>query len=456
MFYQEDSEGSDDSGPLPGSSEDAAPPLPRRATDAAMREKLQRLRVASSHSRPAHAMRGGLFSPKGPASFTTPHRLTMREKSELEKKEIFDDDDESSDEERDGPVSDVGGRSLMDDFLQTGSVPPGKTRDEIRAQYEDDIRRDRERREREKSDSDIPLYHEDVESSLREKGISSFYRARGSAGTSAWTPKKEKLSKKEDEIDMLDLKNPRDMLMRPIPPGKIIRCQIVRDRKGLKRFHPRYYLRTESGQFLLAAKLRGGKRTTSYLVSVSDDDFSRDGSSFFGKLRSNFVGTQFSLFDDGANPFRKMPTGASPRKELGFVLFESNVLGNKGPRKMTVLIPKVGDDGKSLAMAPLKSGDSLHEKYRQADLGEMYTLRNKEPVWNDRLRAFVLNFHGRVTQASVKNFQLVNPEDDSSDFLLLFGRVDKNLFNLDFRFPFSPLQAFLVALASLDRKLACE
>jgi tubby and related proteins len=143
-------------------------------------------------------------------------------------------------------------------------------------------------------------------------------------------------------------------------------------------------------------------------------------------------------------------------------------------------------DGKSRAIAPLKSSDTLYEKYRQADLGEMYTLRNKEPVWNERLRAFVLNFHGRVTQASVKNFQLINPEDgkihssihpfihssihslkraflhpfpldtDSSDFLLLFGRVDKNMFNLDFRFPFSPLQAFLVALASLDRKLACE
>ena len=30
-------------------------------------------------------------------------------------------------------------------------------------------------------------------------------------------------------------------------------------------------------------------------------------------------------------------------------------------------------------------------------------LQNKTPVWNDDTQSYVLNFHGRVTQASVKN-----------------------------------------------------
>lgn len=38
-------------------------------------------------------------------------------------------------------------------------------------------------------------------------------------------------------------------------------------------------------------------------------------------------------------------------------------------------------------------------------------LQNKSPSWSDESGAYVLNFHGRVTRASVKNFQMVRPDD---------------------------------------------
>lgn len=53
--------------------------------------------------------------------------------------------------------------------------------------------------------------------------------------------------------------------------------------------------------------------------------------------------------------------------------------------------------------------------------------------------AYVLNFNGRVTMASVKNFQLVDPEDQEN-VLLQFGRVGKDVFNMDYQWPLSPLQ----------------
>ena len=42
----------------------------------------------------------------------------------------------------------------------------------------------------------------------------------------------------------------------------------------------------------------------------------------------------------------------------------------------------------------------------------MLKLVNKVPKWNPSLGAYCLNFNGRVTQASVKNFQLVSEGDD--------------------------------------------
>lgn len=38
-------------------------------------------------------------------------------------------------------------------------------------------------------------------------------------------------------------------------------------------------------------------------------------------------------------------------------------------------------------------------------------LQNKAPSWSDESGAYVLNFHGRVTRASVKNFQIVHPDE---------------------------------------------
>lgn len=109
-------------------------------------------------------------------------------------------------------------------------------------------------------------------------------------------------------------------------------------------------------------------------------------------------------------------------------------------------------------------------------------------------QSYVLNFHGRVTQASVKNFQLIasDPDDQAPSHwtdmdhqksldqkpefaptlpacsgssplqpldpgvCLQFGRVSDKEFTCDITSPLSPLQAFAIALSSFDSKLACE
>lgn len=99
--------------------------------------------------------------------------------------------------------------------------------------------------------------------------------------------------------------------------------------------------------------------------------------------------------------------------------------------------------------------DALLERVRRDDTGAFHHFINKPPRWNDQVGAYVLNFNGRVTMASVKNFQLIAPADHER-VALQFGRVGKNEFTMDLRWPFSPLQAFAVALSSFDSKIACD
>ncbi len=54
--------------------------------------------------------------------------------------------------------------------------------------------------------------------------------------------------------------------------------------------------------FLLAARKRKKQTTSNYLISLDPEDLNRDSSKFFGKLRANFVGTEFTVFDGGDKP----------------------------------------------------------------------------------------------------------------------------------------------------------
>ena len=59
---------------------------------------------------------------------------------------------------------------------------------------------------------------------------------------------------------------------------------------------------------------------------------------------------------------------------------------------------------------------------RSARSRDMLVFQNKAPSWNEHLAAYCLNFNGRVTMASVKNFQLVEPRDQDT-VLLQFGKA---------------------------------
>eukprot|EP00475_Leptophrys_vorax_P009647 TRINITY_DN16387_c0_g2_i2.p1 TRINITY_DN16387_c0_g2~~TRINITY_DN16387_c0_g2_i2.p1 ORF type:complete len:371 (+),score=-31.82 TRINITY_DN16387_c0_g2_i2:166-1113(+) len=95
-------------------------------------------------------------------------------------------------------------------------------------------------------------------------------------------------------------------------------------------------------------------------------------------------------------------------------------------------------------------------------LREPMILRNKPPRWHEQLQCWCLNFRGRVTVASVKNFQLIEGnggggvEDADRPVLLQFGKIGKDVFTMDYRYPLSAFQAFAICLSSFDTKVACE
>ncbi|XP_078509871.1 tubby protein homolog [Lissotriton helveticus] len=260
----------------------------------------------------------------------------------------------------------------------------------------------------------------------------------------------------------LNIDDLEEFAFRPAPEGLTLQCRITRDKKGVdKGLFPTYYLHLEKDDgkrlFLMAGRKRKKSKTSNYLISVDATDLSRDASSFIGKVRSNIIGTKFTVFDNGVNPECKpfVPESETLRQELVAICYETNVMGIRGPRKMTVIIPGMTKERERVSIRPQSEHETLLARFQIKNMDSIIELHNKIPCWNEETQSYVLNFHGRVTQASVKNFQVIHT--DNPDYIIMqFGRVAEDVFSMDYSYPLCALQAFSICLSSFDGKLACE
>ncbi|KAL0016317.1 hypothetical protein SO802_003386 [Lithocarpus litseifolius] len=316
-----------------------------------------------------------------------------------------------------------------------------------------------------------------------------------------------------------------------------IQCFIKRDKSNLT-YHLYLCLSpallVENGKFLLSAKRTRRTTCTEYVISMDADNISRSSCTYIGKLRSNFLGTKFIIYDTQPpyNNAQLSPPGRSRRfyskkvspkvptgsYNIAQVSYELNVLGTRGPRRMHCTMHSIPsssvEPGGCVPGQPELLPRSLEDSFRSISFSKSIdnstefsssrfsdiigprdedeegkerplVLRNKAPRWHEQLQCWCLNFRGRVTVASVKNFQLIAAtqpapapapatsaaaaaaaagtptpsqptQSDHDKIILQFGKVGKDMFTMDYRYPLSAFQAFAICLSSFDTKLACE
>lgn len=186
--------------------------------------------------------------------------------------------------------------------------------------------------------------------------------------------------------------------MRPIPKEVgTVECTISWNKSGFNFLYPKYIMKLSEGdRFLLSGKKRSGNWTSNYMITL-DTDSKKKGKGFLGKVWANFMGTQFEVYDDGDNPGKKKKSDKGyVRRELAGILYESNVLGSKGPWKMTVMIPTIDAEDNQAVWQPTWVADTMIMRYKSNNHDDLLKFHNKEPKWNDSVQAYVLNFNGRV------------------------------------------------------------
>ncbi|KAI5189538.1 tubby [Nematocida sp. AWRm77] len=148
-------------------------------------------------------------------------------------------------------------------------------------------------------------------------------------------------------------------------------------------------------------------------------------------MKANFTGTKYTL------------RRSEGEKETCCIEY-TGLFNNGGPRSFQVFIdPSNKHHSRAL---------SKRVKEKKA---QYVRLVNKQPYYNLESNSYVLNFNGRVTLPSVRNFQIIHPRD-TSYITMIFGKTGENEYVLDYTYPWSALEAFSVALSSMGIKLGYE
>ncbi|GFP86288.1 tubby-like F-box protein 6 [Phtheirospermum japonicum] len=190
----------------------------------------------------------------------------------------------------------------------------------------------------------------------------------------------------------------------------------------------------DASKLLLAAKRIKKATKTDLSISSTADDFSQTSDNYAGKLRSNFFGSKFFIHDCQPPSNTAIQSHGLSWKRISTRKWSQGYLSATTtwppyPTSSMFSVPEAPDE----CTAPCT-------------------------------RFPFHTFKGRVTVASVKNFQLVAEVDPSENIseseqdrvILQFGKIGKDIFTMDYRYPLYAFQAFAICLSTFDTKPVCK
>jgi len=228
----------------------------------------------------------------------------------------------------------------------------------------------------------------------------------------------------------------------------VIQCYVERIRfAGDFQDETHFLLRSEATDEVLLAfgHIHGSTEFT--FVNQYPSRFDKRDTDYVGSLEASFTGTTFLCHDFGISPDAPAATAFPDmvQGEHAAFIYDPNVMG-RIPNAVTVIVPNLTHG--------LEPGPGLIERFERGQTNGLMVLRTRKPEWSEAKGSWTMDFHGRVVIASKKNFKIMNSMDERrGEWLMLFGKVTKDRFSLDYRPPLSVMQVAAIAASSFCDKL---
>jgi hypothetical protein len=110
--------------------------------------------------------------------------------------------------------------------------------------------------------------------------------------------------------------------------------EIIRDKSGLNTFWPEFHLQFVKDQHhVISAKKTSSKFGSTFIISLSKQNFEEDSQYYLGKIKSDAIGEVFNIYGPGVNPKSAKVKRVAPREMLASVVYSTALFHKGGPRK---------------------------------------------------------------------------------------------------------------------------
>ncbi len=219
-------------------------------------------------------------------------------------------------------------------------------------------------------------------------------------------------------------------LLSRLDKDKTLKCNILLNNNN-------FILYSNQQKFILCAKEEFSIFHKNYNIYTSRDF--TDGS-IIARLHSYSKKNEFILYDIGLSPAKLKNNEEKNNKNcLRRYLLQVKFMNNKKYEHFFVYLPKENFYDNKMSNADVNHKDKLNE----GDNNNIYVFENALPTFDFNLHKFVQNFSYRVKEKSKYNFKIVN----ENKTVIECGKVNDLNYILDISYPFSPLEAFAVAIS---------
>ena len=200
-----------------------------------------------------------------------------------------------------------------------------------------------------------------------------------------------------------------------------------------------YVYTSNTQHFIFSAHKIKNKLRGNYIIT---SDY--EGKNKIAQINSSLFKNEYIMYDDGISPKINMNKKDSLNYNLRRYLLEVKKTNENNFLKGYIFMPEVNFEINQFFNKDKEKKDKLSKLKKGIRI-----FQTEEPSYDIIKKVYINKYSSRVKISSNRNFRLIFEDNKMKKIILECGKVNDNIFIMDFSTPLSPLEAFGISISYL-------
>ncbi len=200
-----------------------------------------------------------------------------------------------------------------------------------------------------------------------------------------------------------------------------------------------YVYTSNTQHFIFSAHKIKNKLRGNYIIT---SDY--EGKNKIAQINSSLFKNEYIMYDDGISPKINMNKKDSLNYNLRRYLLEVKKTNENNFLKGYIFMPEVNFEINQFFNKDKEKKDKLSKLKKGIKI-----FQTEEPSYDIVKKVYMNKYSSRVKISSNRNFRLIFEDNKMKKIILECGKVNDNIFIMDFSTPLSPLEAFGISISYL-------